>query len=168
MVPVVVIGPPVKPVPVAMFVTDPVPVILLHPNPVLVVQINAEVAAEHDGIDCAVGTAEPDVALTNEVLAPIAGKSASTSVRNVGEPGLPFGDTNTRLALSDARVAVSVPELVTGEPDTVNIPGSERPTEVTVPVPAADCQDGTPDEVSDRTFVPLVLPARLVHPEGPR
>lgn len=167
-VPVVVIGPPVRPVPVATEVTDPVPVMLLQPNPVLVVHINAEVAAEHDGIDCAVGTADPAVALTSEVLAPIEGKSPRTNVRKVGVPGLASGEANTKLALSDANIAVSVPEFVTGDPDTVKIPGRESPTDVTVPVPAADCQDGTPEEVSDRTFVPLVLPARLVHPDGPR
>jgi hypothetical protein len=35
-------------------------------------------------------------------------------------------------------VPVRVPELVTGLPLTVNIDGSDKPTDVTVPLPALD------------------------------
>ena len=50
----------------------------------------------------------------------------------------------------------------------MNIFGKESATDVTVPVPEAVIHAGTPEAFSLRTEVPLVLPARLVHPEGPR
>ena len=61
-----------------------------------------------------------------------------------------------------------VPVVVTGEPDTVKIPGRASPTDVTVPVPDAVTHAGTPDEFSLSSCVPLEFPGKLVHPEGPR
>lgn len=143
-------------------------VIVLQPNPVFVVHVNADVAAPHDGIDWAAGTATPDVALPRTVLDPMPGRSARSRARNVGVPDEPFGDPKNRLAVCDAKVPIRVPVVVTGDPETVKIFGSANPTDVTVPVPAAGCHDGTPEEFSVRTCVPLLLPARPVHPDGPR
>ena len=58
--------------------------------------------------------------------------------------------------------------MVIGDTVTVKIFGSTNPTEVTVPVPAADAQDGTPVLFSERTLVPLLFPGKLVHPDDPR
>jgi hypothetical protein len=41
------------------------------------------------------------------------------------------------LACCTAREPVKVPEVVTGEPETVKMPGKARATEVTVPAPVA-------------------------------
>jgi hypothetical protein len=62
------------------------------------------------------------------------GISVVTSERNVGATAPPeVGPAQTWFALCVASVPVSVPDVVTGEPETVKIPGRERPTEVTVP-----------------------------------
>ena len=65
---------------------------VLHPKPVLVVQISASPAAEQPETLCAVGEAEPDVALTRTVFVACVARSASvispvavTAVVNVGE-----------------------------------------------------------------------------------
>jgi len=167
-VPVVVIGPPVSPVPVATLVTVPVPVMLLQPNPELVVQIRADDAPLQDGTATALGTAEPEVALPSSVLALIDGKSARTRARKVGVPDEPFGDANVRFWLCDASDPVNVPDVVTGDPDIVNMFGRAKPTDVTVPVPETVAHDGTPEALSERNCVPLILPIRLVHPDVPR
>src|ERR1035437_4517398 len=66
------------------------------------------------------------------VIAPEPGRSASTSARNVGAAGTPVpGPAKIVFAVSLASVPVSVPVVVTGEPDTVKIAGSARPTLVT-------------------------------------
>ena len=67
-----------------------------------------------------------------------AGTSADTMARNVGVDALPVvGPAQTVFADWVASVPVSVPEEVTGEPETVMIEdGSASPTLVTVPVPA--------------------------------
>ena len=64
----------------------------LHPKPVLVVQFSAEPADEHPETLCAVGEAEPDVALTRTVFVPCVARSARvinpvavTAVVKVGE-----------------------------------------------------------------------------------
>lgn len=169
MVPVVVIGPPVNPVPVATLVTVPVLVSELQPNPVFVVHIRALLAPLHDGIAMAAGTADPLVPLAITVLAPIDGKSPITIPLNAGVVAPPeVGPAQKVFALSFALVSANVPDVVTGDPETVNSAGADIPTEVTVPVPAADIHDGTPDAFSDRTLVPLLFPVRLVHPDGPR
>ena len=60
--------------------------------------------------------------------------SAATSERKAGTAGTPVeGPANTRLADWVLRVPVRVPADVTGLPDTLNILGSARPTEVTEP-----------------------------------
>ena len=62
------------------------------------------------------------------------GTSAATSARNVGVAATPVvGPLNTVLAVCVASVPVNVPEVVTGEPLTVIIDGSDKPTLVTVP-----------------------------------
>ncbi len=56
------------------------------------------------------------------------------AVWKVGTPAPPVaGPAKTEFWASLARVPVSVPEVVTGVPETVKIEGKERPTEVTVP-----------------------------------
>src|SRR6185312_8444151 len=60
--------------------------------------------------------------------------SAATKARNPGAAAAPdAGPANTVFAFWLAREPVSVPEVVTGEPETENIFGSESPTLVTVP-----------------------------------
>ena len=59
------------------------------------------------------------------------GRSAYANVRNVGVPAEPFGAANTVLADCEANVAVNVPVVVTGVPDTLKIPGKDKPTLVT-------------------------------------
>jgi hypothetical protein len=167
-VPVRVIGPPVNPVPVATFVTVPVPEMLLHPNPVPDVHVRAEIAVLHEGTESAVGTAPPLVPLPITVFPETDGRSPMSKERNVGVPLVPSGDAKTEFPLCDASTPVSVPELTTGDPETVKMPGNDRATDVTVPVPDETIHDGTPDAFSDRTVVPLLFPGRLVHPLGPR
>ena len=167
-VPLIVIGPPVSPVPVATLVTVPVPVMLLQPNPVLVVHVNALVAALHDGTASAIAGAGEPVAFPMTVLEAAGGRSPMTSVRKLGAPLEPSGAARNVLALSEASTAVSVPEVVTGEPETVNMFGSAKPTCVTVPVPDAAIHDATPEPFSLRTFVPLALPARDDQLDAPR
>jgi hypothetical protein len=67
------------------------------------------------------------------------GISAFTIDLNVGAAADPVvGPANTRFADWLANVPVKVPDVVTGDPDTVIIEGRERATEVTVPpVPVA-------------------------------
>jgi hypothetical protein len=62
------------------------------------------------------------------------GMSSATSDRNEGAAALPVeGPAQTALAVWVARVAERVPLDVTGEPETVKMPGSDRLTLVTVP-----------------------------------
>src|SRR5258705_8275332 len=66
-----------------------------------------------------------------------AGMSAATSARNVGAAAEPeVGPAHTWLADALALVIASVPEPVTGEPDTENSAGTVSPTLVTVPAAA--------------------------------
>ena len=66
------------------------------------------------------------------------GRSATTNARKVGAPAEPVGEAKTRFADWLASVAVRVPDVVTGLPETLKIAGIERPTLVTVPpVPVA-------------------------------
>ncbi len=60
--------------------------------------------------------------------------SAATSERNVGAASAPVaGPDQTRFLACVAKVPVSVPVDVTGEPVTVKIPGSASATLCTVP-----------------------------------
>ena len=62
--------------------------------------------------------------------------SAATSERNVGATAPPVvGPENTVFAVSVASVTASVPEVVTGEPDTDKNEGTVMATDVTVPEP---------------------------------
>jgi hypothetical protein len=143
-------------------------VIELHPNPVAEVHVRALLAVLQDGTESAVGTALPPVPFPTTVFAPIEGKSPITIARNAGVVAPPeVGPAQNVLALSLALVIAIVPEVVMGFPETEKIAGAVRSTEVTVPVPAAEAHEGTPEEFSDRTLVPLALPVRLVQPDGP-
>ena len=62
------------------------------------------------------------------VLGPI---SAAAMDLIVGTPAEPLGAAKNVFAVCDANVAVSVPVVVTGDPDTVNIDGRDSPTLVT-------------------------------------
>src|SRR5215467_5777887 len=66
--------------------------------------------------------------------------SAATSDRKVGVAAAPVvGPEKIRFADSVASVPVKVPVDVTGEPLTVKMPGSDKPTLVTaVPVPMTE------------------------------
>jgi hypothetical protein len=69
------------------------------------------------------------------------GKSATTRLRNVGEAAEPLpGPAKIKFADCVANTAVKVPDVVTGDPDTVNIAGSDKPTDVTDPPPAIASQ----------------------------
>jgi hypothetical protein len=103
------------------------------------------------------------------VFDPIDGISPITRARKAGVVAPPeVGPAHTVFALSFAEVTASVPEVVTGDPDTLNSTGVVMPTDVTVPVPEAVIHEGTPEEFSESTTVPTEFPARLVHVEGPR
>jgi len=82
------------------------------------------------------------------------GKSAGANERNVGAAALPDdGPANTKFAASVANAKVNVPLVVTGEPDTVKIPGADSPTLVTVPVP-----DGKSAATNDLNVGAAALP----------
>ena len=92
--------------------------------------------------------------------------SAATNARYVGVPDDPLGEAKTKFADWDARTAVNVPDVVTGDPLTVKSAGKDNPTEVTVPVPPAAAQVGTPPaNVNTYPFVlgdkKAVVPAEL-------
>jgi hypothetical protein len=64
------------------------------------------------------------------------GRSAGAMARKVGAAALPEeGPAKNVLAVCVARTAVSVPAVVTGDPLTVKIAGSDNPTLVTDPLP---------------------------------
>jgi hypothetical protein len=67
---------------------------------------------------------------------------------------------NTKFAVCEARVAVSVPLVVTGEPDVVKMLGSDRPTLVTDPLPKEETLLVTNAVVA--TVVSLLLPVAVV------
>jgi hypothetical protein len=57
--------------------------------------------------------------------------------RKVGVPDDPFGERKARFADCEAKVTVKVPEVVTGDPLTVKIPGIDSDTEETLAFPFA-------------------------------
>jgi hypothetical protein len=80
--------------------------------------------------------------------------SPGKKARNVGTPLDPFGEAKTWLAVWDWRAPVSVPEVVTGLPDTAKTEeGRARPTEETPPPP--------PPEPWIVTFVTFVRRPKL-------
>ena len=96
------------------------------------------------------------------------GRSAPTRDRNVGCAAAPVvGPAQTRLAAWVAKAAVSVPETVTGLPETVMIEGSESPTEVTEPEPVLP-QEGLAAAPPDTRICPFVPGGRASHPEADR
>ena len=62
--------------------------------------------------------------------------SPDTKLLNVGWPDVPLGLAKNLLAVCEAKVAVKLPDDITGLPLTVNILGNDNPTLVTVPAPA--------------------------------
>ena len=69
-------------------------------------------------------------------------------------------------------MALNVPAVVTGLPDTVKIVGRLNPTEVTVPTPAATADNVPPTKDNPVPIVTLAnppepLPARIDEPEVP-
>jgi hypothetical protein len=75
------------------------------------------------------------------------GRSAPTKARNVGVAAEPVvGPAQTWLADWVARVPVSVPDVVIGEPETVKmLDGNASPTLVTVPPVELATHDVWPD-----------------------
>lgn len=94
------------------------------------------------------------------------GISALTSERNVGDPDDPLGEAKIRFADCELSVAPSVPEVVTGDPDTVKIDGIVRPTFDTVPLPPDDVVSTiiSPEPEELRTSVPAGNPRDSVCP----
>mgnify|MGYP000724067725 CR=1 FL=1 len=85
------------------------------------------------------------------------GMSPATSARNVGAAALPdAGPENTRFAVCVASEPVSVPDVVTGEPVTVNMAGNASDTLVTVPKP--ENVVGIQDEPDQPKYCPTVAP----------
>ena len=72
-----------------------------------------------------------------------AAMSRPTITLKVGVPLALSGDAKCLFAVCDAHVPVNVPELVTGEPDTVSSAGKDNATLVTVPS-VGDAHDGKP------------------------
>ena len=54
--------------------------------------------------------------------------------------------------------STNVPELVIGEPVTVNAEGAVKATEVTLPVPEIVSQEGKPPAVTDNTWPVVPIP----------
>jgi hypothetical protein len=61
--------------------------------------------------------------------------SNAVNPRNEGTPDAPEGEAKNKFCDWLLSVAVRVPDVVTGLPDTVNIEGMDNPTLVTVPDP---------------------------------
>ncbi len=87
----------------------------------------------------------------------VAGKSLLLKALNVGVPDEPSGEEKTRFCDWETNEAVSVPEPVTGEPETLNIPGSDKPTLVTPEAAGVAHSSGTVTG-----SVPDTVPARSI------
>ena len=116
-------------------------------------QISASVLATPVAVTVTVDALAPlAMALVPKLAVPLAtvcvvveGKSAVAMARKPTAPEEPFGVARNSLAVCDpAAVTASVPEEVTGEPDTVSLEGTDIPTEVTVPPPLPDAGDQLP------------------------
>ena len=77
------------------------------------------------------------------------GMSDAANALKVGTPDVEVGAANTVPVACDTRVAVLVPDEVTGDPDTEKMSGNERPTEDTVP---ASIHERIPPVVPERTW----------------
>lgn len=96
----------------------------------------------------------PDVKL-------MSGMSAAIKERKTGVPLTPFGAANTVFADSLASVAVNVPVVVTGLPDTMKMLGSANPTLVT-----ASAEVKSVPVVGNVTFVgPVVVIVNALVPD---
>ena len=170
-VPVFICGSPLKardaPVATPMLGVTKVGVVASTTTPLPVVPLD-RLAAEGCAADT---TPDVDMEVTNWFdtaandctppldAAPGLGRSAPTMERNVGATAPPLvGPAQTKLAACVASDPVSVPAVVTGEPLTVNIPGSDRATLVTEP------PDGqavhvpvVPLEIKQRPLAPIPI-----------
>jgi len=95
-----------------------------------------------DGVN-PVDPALNDVTLIEEM-------SAATKLLNVGTPADPLGLAYIRFAAWDALVIVSVPDIVMGDPVTVNSEGADNATLVTDPPIAGVTQVGAAPPLTDR------------------
>src|SRR6185312_17287752 len=96
------------------------------------------------------------------------GKSAPTRPRKVGADAAPdVGPAQTALAICVFSDPVSVPVVVTGLPETVKMPGRDRPTDVTVPEPTFDHCGLAPAPCVVR-MRPVVPGGRTFHPDTSR
>ena len=93
------------------------------------------------------------------VFAESEGRSASTIARGVIAPEEPFGEARNRFADSLVPVSARVPEVVIGEPPTVNQGGAVKATLVTVP--------GPPDPFAAAVINPLALTVMLAFVNEP-
>src|SRR5262245_8714933 len=75
--------------------------------------------------------------------------SETARARNVGVPDAPAGPPRKAPAAAACQARARVPLAVIGEPVTLNSPGADRPTAVTVPVPPPPA-----DTVAQKLFVP--------------
>lgn len=83
--------------------------------------------------------------------------------RNVGGAGGPdVGPAQTVFAASLTFETANVPELVTGEPETENSAGTDRPTLVTDPPPQVGQSAGTNERKVGTAGEPVLGPAQTV------
>ena len=152
---------------------DPVAAIVSEPDPGVIVTFDPAVSVLYsrpvppvftpriwDAVPIVVRFVPPDVVGT-------VGRSVATRDRKAGVPAPPLvGPAKMLFCPVLASVAVSVPLVVTGDPDTVRIDGRERPTDETVPVPPEAAIVSEPDPGVIVTFDPAVsvLYSRLVPP----
>ena len=120
----------------------PVAAIVIEPDPGVIVTFDPAVSVLYsrpvppvftpriwDAVPIVVRFVPPEVVGT-------VGRSVATRDRKAGVPAPPLeGPAKMVFCPVLASVAVRVPLLVTGDPDTVRIDGRDRPTDVTVPVP---------------------------------
>jgi len=76
--------------------------------------------------------------------------SAAARLLNVGTPADPLGLAYTKFANCDAFAIVNVPDVVIGEPDTVNSAGADNATLVTDPPIAGVTQVGAAPPLTAR------------------
>jgi hypothetical protein len=89
-------------------------------------------------------------------------RSATFRALNAGVAADPeMGPPKKVFFVSVAQLPVSVPDPVTGDPETENSPGKESPTEVTDPRPAGKSAD-TSDLNAGVAEPPLVGPAKTL------
>lgn len=91
--------------------------------------------------------------IATEVTYESEGMSADTNALKDGAPFDPLGAAQTWFAVCEALVNVSVPLVVTGEPETVNSEGDDKPTDVTEPPPPVALRTPPVDKLSPEPMV---------------